>query len=282
MSREGIDIFSAEEVKIEEYAYSVSSRQSFTLVFITSGTGHVMIGEHQYSFKSGKFFLLNTSLVYEFHAHKASIIVIRCPLNLIDQVRTEADRIETCENLNKLNYITNNYHSQAGCVFRDDEDLNFATVLIQNILREYTSFQIHKDYLIIRQSISILLNLVARNLTMSDTRELNENSTEFLVMKIITYIQQHIKDPELTKVSVIAREFDLSKTYFGEFFKKNVGISYQSYVLEYRLKLVDTRLKFSTMRLKEIAAEFNFNDESHLSRTFKKYRGISPSQYRNS
>ncbi|MBT2622235.1 AraC family transcriptional regulator [Chryseobacterium sp. ISL-6] len=281
MSREGIDIFSVQEKELNDQTFSVNSRQSFTIVFIKAGKGSVNVDEHHYDFKTGKFFLLNTSLIYHFYAQKASLIVIQCPLHFIDQIRTEADRIETCENLNKLNYISNNYHSKAGCIFRNNEDLQFATLLIYNILREYRSIS-NKDYLIIQQSISILLNLVARNLILSDTKEVNENSTEFLVMKIISYVQQHIKDPEKTKVTVIAQQFDLSKTYFGEFFKKNVGVAYQSYLLEYRLKLVDTRLKFSTMRLKEIAAEFSFNDESHLSKTFKKHRGLSPSEYRKS
>ena len=279
MSREGIDTFLVQETEIKDHTLSISSRHSFTMVFIKTGTGSVNVDGHQYDFKSGKFFLLSTSLIYHFNAQNARIILIQCPLHFIDQIRTEADCIETCENLNKLNYIANNYHSKAGCIFRSDDDLQFASVLIQNIVREYIS-PYNRDYLIIRQSISILLNLVARNLILSDTEELKENSSEFMVMKIISYVQQHIKDPEKTKVSIIAQEFGLSKTYFGEFFKKNVGVAYQSYLLDYRLKLVDTRLKFSTMRLKEIAAEFNFNDESHLSKTFKKHRGLSPSQYR--
>lgn len=280
MSREGIDIFSVHEQEIKDQTLLVDSRQSFTMVFIKSGSGSVHVDEYQYDFKAGKFFLLNTIQTYHFYAQKACLMVIKCPLQFIDQIRTEADRIETCENLNKLNYIANNYHSHAGCIFRDHEDMQFAEVLIQNIKREHSSPL--KDYLIIRQSISILLNLIARNLILSETTGLNENSSEFLVMKIISYVQQYIKDPEKTKVTLIAQHFGLSKTYFGEFFKKNVGKSYQSYLLEYRLNLVDTRLKFSTMRLKEIAFELNFNDESHLSKTFKKYRGMSPSQYRKS
>ncbi|ASK29637.1 AraC family transcriptional regulator [Chryseobacterium sp. T16E-39] len=279
MGREGIDIFSVQKKEIDT-TLSISSRQSFTMVFVKEGKGIVKVDHHQYDFRTGKFFLLNTSANYHFYAEKASLIIIQCPLHFIDQIRTEADRIETCENLNKLNYIVNNYHSHAGCIFRNTEDLQFAEVLIENILREYIVLS-NKDYLIIRQSISILLNLVARNLILSDTEELNENSTEFLIMKVITYVQQYIKDPEKTKVSFVAQRFGLSKTYFGEFFKKNVGVSYQSYLLAYRLKLVDTRLQFSTMRLKEIAEELGFNDESHLSKTFKKHRGISPSQYRN-
>ncbi|WP_431217443.1 helix-turn-helix domain-containing protein [Puia sp. P3] len=48
----------------------------------------------------------------------------------------------------------------------------------------------------------------------------------------------------------------------------------------YRLRLVETRLRYSTMRMSEIVDELGFTDESHLNRVFKKYRGLSPSAFR--
>lgn len=281
MGREGIDIFAVNKVQlIDQEYYDVNSKQSFVMVFVRQGAGTVDVGDHQYVFKKNKLFVMKAGLLYRFVSKRASLVIIRCPIDFVDQIRVEADRIETCDNLNKLNYISNNYHSKAGCIFRSDDDLNFAIALIDNLLREY-EVSIHQNYLIIRQSIAILLSLIARNLIMSDTKELEENSTDFLVMKVVSYIQQHIKDVELVKVTCIAGHFGISKNYFGEFFKKNVGVSYQNYLLDYRLKLVETRLRFSNMRLKEIAHELNFNDESHLSKLFKKHRGVTPSHYRN-
>jgi AraC-like DNA-binding protein len=34
------------------------------------------------------------------------------------------------------------------------------------------------------------------------------------------------------------------------------------------------------MRINEIVYELNFTDESHLNRIFKKYRGVSPTEFR--
>jgi AraC-like DNA-binding protein len=34
------------------------------------------------------------------------------------------------------------------------------------------------------------------------------------------------------------------------------------------------------MRINEIAHEFNFTDESHLNRLFKKYKGMNPTEFR--
>lgn len=279
MARVGIDVFSVEKVAVCGRELRVASKQAFTLIFIQEGKGILTVADYQYPFSAGKLFLVDARFEYCFDADLAVAVIIRCPLSFIDQVRLEADRIETCDNLNKLNYIAYNYHSQAGCVFRSQNDLTFAAILIENIVREYNE-QPFKDYLIIRQSIAILFNLVARNLINSDTAALEEHRGEHLVMKIITYIQQHIKEPELTRIAKMAQYFKVSKNYFGEYFKKNIGVSYQDYLLDYRLKLVETRLQFSTMRLKEIASELRFNDESHLSKSFKKHRGMTPTAFR--
>lgn len=54
----------------------------------------------------------------------------------------------------------------------------------------------------------------------------------------------------------------------------------RQYITGYKLKLVESRLRYSDLRMGEIVAELGFTDESHLNRTFKKYRGMSPSVYR--
>jgi len=48
------------------------------------------------------------------------------------------------------------------------------------------------------------------------------------------------------------------------------------------MRLVETRLLHSDMRMNEIVFEFNFTDESHLSRTFKRYKGMSPTEFKKS
>ncbi|WP_223829261.1 helix-turn-helix transcriptional regulator [Elizabethkingia anophelis] len=99
-------------------------------------------------------------------------------------------------------------------------------------------------------------------------------------MKIITYIQQYVKDKEKLRIPIIAEHFRISENYFGEYFKQQTGISYQDYLLDYRLKLVENYLRHSSIRLSEIAYELQFSDESHLSKLFKKHRGVTPGEYR--
>lgn len=258
----------------------LKTKAFLSLVYVLKGRGTLTYDERTITFGESKLFIIPQHQLYHFDSSDAQLIVIECPIEFIDKIRLEADRIESCENLYKLQYISNNFHARAGCVFRNKDDECFAETLILQIAKEYKNKT--DDYLIIRNCISILLNLIARNIIESETSDLSQNRTAFSIMKIITYIQEHIKDKDKTRIQVIADHFGISRNYFGEYFKQHTGVSYQDYLLDYRLRLVETYLKYSSVRLSEIAYELQFSDESHLSKLFKKYRNMTPKEYRKS
>ncbi|WP_312285963.1 AraC family transcriptional regulator [Chryseobacterium gleum] len=264
------------ELKGEEIMFKTKTFLSF--VYVVRGKGTLRYDERSITFSQGKLFIIPQQEAYCFQSGGSRLISIQCPVEFIDRIRLEADRIESCENLYKLQYISHNYHARAGCVFRNKNDEQFAETLVLQIANEFKNKA--DDYLIIRNCMSILLNLIARNILQSETSDLQENRKAFSIMKIIAYIQQHIKDREKTGIQVIADHFGISGNYFGEYFKQQTGISYQDYLLDYRLKLVETYLKYSSVRLSEIAYELQFSDESHLSKLFKKHKGVTPGKYR--
>ncbi|UTX49250.1 AraC family transcriptional regulator [Chryseobacterium sp. MA9] len=272
---EGIDV---REITLKEGETAFKTKTFLSFIYIVKGKGTLAYDDRSIDFSQGKLFIIPQQEVYRFQSEAAQLISIQCPIEFIDKIRLEADRIESCENLYKLQYISNNYHAKAGCVFRNRNDEHFAETLILQITSEFKNKA--EDYLIIRNCMSILLNLIARNIIQSETSDLQENRKAFSIMKIITYIQQHIKDREKTGIQIIAEHFGISGNYFGEYFKQQTGVSYQDYLLDYRLKLVETYLKYSSIRLSEIAYELQFSDESHLSKLFKKYRGVTPGEYR--
>lgn len=272
---EGIEV---KEMQLEGKALSFKTKDFLSFVYVVKGEGDLTYDERSIRFSAGKLFIIPQQEFYHFASSDAALILIQCPIEFIDKIRLEADRIESCENLYKLQYISNNYHARAGCVFRNKNDEHFAETIILQIANEFKNKA--DDYLIIRNCISILLNLIARNIIQSETSDLQENRKAFSIMKIITYIQQNIKDREKTGIQVIADHFGISGNYFGEYFKQQTGISYQDYLLDYRLKLVETYLKYSSIRLSEIAYELQFSDESHLSKLFKKHRGLTPGAFR--
>ncbi len=59
-----------------------------------------------------------------------------------------------------------------------------------------------------------------------------------------------------------------------------MGQSVKEYIDAYRLKLIESRLKFSPSSVKEIAGDFGFNDLSHFNKFIKKHTGVNPRDYR--
>ncbi|MFP3599093.1 helix-turn-helix domain-containing protein [Chryseobacterium sp. SIMBA_029] len=273
-----VERIEVKELRVKNEAIALKTKAFLSFVYVAAGTGKLVYEDHTITFTKNKLFMIPQHQLYHFTSEDAELIVIECPVEFIDRIRMEADRIESCENLYKLQYISNHYHARAGCIFRNRDDERLAEMLILQIAREYRSAA--DDYLIIRNCISILLNLIARNLIESETSDLQKNTKAFSIMKIITYIQQHIKDKEKTRIQEVAAHFGISKNYFGEYFKQQTGVAYQDYLLDYRLKLVETYLRYSSVRLAEIAYDLQFSDESHLSRLFKKHKGMTPGEYR--
>ncbi len=98
--------------------------------------------------------------------------------------------------------------------------------------------------------------------------------------KLISFIHENIYNREKLAVKSIAECFHISPRYFSNYFKRHFDISYQEYLDTYRVALIEKRLDIGGLKLKQIAQEFGFTDVSHLSKTFKKVKGINPKDYK--
>ena len=147
---------------------------------------------------------------------------------------------------------------------------------VEALIREKENDSPHRDQ-IIQQLINTIISYAARNLTLQEKEVFKGQISG--VMPVINYLHQHIFEPEKLKVSNISRTFNLSPKYVGSILK-TYRESLQQYIMLYKLKLIESRLKYTDMRISEIAFEFGFTDQSHLNRIFKKYKGTVPSAYR--
>jgi YesN/AraC family two-component response regulator len=83
---------------------------------------------------------------------------------------------------------------------------------------------------------------------------------------MLLHIRQHINHSEKLRVDYLASQFNLSANYVGEYFRKFTGESLQHYITQYKIRLTQQRLAYSTLTVSQIANELGFTDESHLSR----------------
>lgn len=81
-------------------------------------------------------------------------------------------------------------------------------------------------------------------------------------------------------LAYIARSLNLSYVCFARHFKGYTGSTPSDYIAKERMKLARKFLLESDLLIKDIAAACGFDNEYYFSNFFKKYNGISPSEFR--
>ncbi|MGG1639188.1 response regulator transcription factor [Paenibacillus sp. NRS-1760] len=100
------------------------------------------------------------------------------------------------------------------------------------------------------------------------------------VRRIKPYVETRYQE-DLSLQSVADR-FDIDKYQLSRAFKQEFGVNYWAYVIQVRMIKAAELLVGTNWRNNHIAEHIGFLDESHFSRAFKKYFGVTPKEYRAS
>ncbi|CAI9677792.1 AraC family transcriptional regulator [Elizabethkingia anophelis] len=262
--------YDLELLEIHNYEAKPHKNTFFEMVFVLDGSGFQIINDHQLPYAPDKLFLIFPQDKHSFQIDSFSRFFF---------IRFNNDYLKTqnSQNIRELEYIFNSHNHLPGCILKTVNDKPLIRAAVEALIREKENNSPHRDQ-IIQQLINTIISYAARNLTLQEKEVFKGQISG--VMPVINYLHQHIFEPEKLKVSNIARTFNLSPKYVGEYFKKHTGESLQQYIMLYKLKLIESRLTYTDMRISEIAFEFGFTDQSHLNRIFKKYKGTVPSAYR--
>lgn len=98
------------------------------------------------------------------------------------------------------------------------------------------------------------------------------------IYNITEYIDRHSN--ESLKVSALAKQCNMSYSYFAKSFHRLYGQSCKKYIETLRLSKAEDMLLFTSFDLNYISQETGFSDCSHLIHSFKEKHGITPHQYR--
>ncbi len=97
------------------------------------------------------------------------------------------------------------------------------------------------------------------------------------------FVRLIIEDHSLNKeVSYYASKLGVSPKYLTNLVKSVSGQSARDWIVYYTLIEIKALLRESAMDLKTIVARVDFPDQSTLSRFFRHYTGMTPTQYRKS
>lgn len=99
---------------------------------------------------------------------------------------------------------------------------------------------------------------------------------------LLRHIVQFIRDNLNEKLTIkeLHNEACMSKTSFYRYFKRELGISPNDFVIKERIKKAKALLREESLQINQVSYESGFDDCNYFIRAFKKQEGITPKQYR--
>ena len=243
----------------------------FEMVFVLEGEGKQIIKNYKLPYSKNKLFLIFPQDEHSFEIDTpGKLFFLRFNETYL--------KTQSKEWVRKMEFIFHNHNHLPGCILKTITDKPLVRALVEALIREKTNPQPQQDE-VLKQLINTIITIAARNILLQET-VIPKNKNSVHSQPLISYIHQYIYEPKMLTTKALAKHFNFSVTYISEYFKTQTGNSLQEYITAYKLKLIETRLRYTDMQINDIVYELGFNDASHMNRIFKKYKGISPREYR--
>lgn len=219
-----------------------------------------------------------------------------------EKIRYEWSLYFPFDKIEKLsNYITNG-------------KLNEGKEIISEMLKENANRNIHHHQMTHIAKTMFLYMLRHANGTANADNQMYQLEQQFLgkidsaygyidmenaLIEVAKYLAKHSKSEESNKLNPgfisqyielhymenlylddISEVVETSSKYFSSYFKKTFGINYVEYLNKVRLSHAKELLKDTLLSIGEIGEKTGYLNSSTFTTTFKKYFGISPSEYR--
>lgn len=257
--------------------YREHHHTEFEISVFKSGKGVYTVGNKQYEFQNGDIFMFSSDEV-----HCITDISADEPLDLIN-VHFEPRFIWSAgNNLFDLKFLKIFFERNEKFENRLDRQ-NPSTTKIRNIL-----FEMEKEFaekrpeheLMIKVELLKLLVTAIRGYDYVKTDSSFSAKTQSLLSleKAMNYIDENLVS--IINLETLARNANMSKTYFCTIFKKLNGISPWDYITIKRIEKSVKTLKNSQETVLEIALKCGFNNTANFNRAFKKVTGKVPRDYR--
>jgi len=241
------------------------------LVYINGGCGKRQIGSHLSHFTDGDLLLIGSNLPHcgftdQTTGNKRETIVQMKP----DFLGTDFFALPEMKHIEKLFSI-----SAGGIVFYGRTKKRIGDKL--ELLEHQTDFQRLLSILGILNELGQsdeykILNAEGYSLKadVKDNDRLNQ---------VFNHVRTHFKED--VKLEEVADLVSMTVPSFCRYFKKITNKTFTQFVNECRLVHASELLAEQPLSITEVCYESGFNNFSHFHKSFKKFTGQTPSEYRN-
>lgn len=149
-------------------------------------------------------------------------------------------------------------------------------------MAEIANYQYGRELVLQANIYELLMNII--RLWLADGMVIDNRfipqTEDHTIDNITEYIDLFLS--ENLRVADIAEQCGLSYSCFAKKFHEQYGMSCKQYIEKMRFYKAEEFLIFTDFDLNYISQETGFSDCSHFIKNFKKYKGVTPKQFRSS
>ncbi|MDD6035894.1 MAG: response regulator [Lachnospiraceae bacterium] len=201
-------------------------------------------------------------------------------INVIDDVNPDIVFVDICmpfmNGIEFTRVATTRYPDLMVIVLTGFDDFEYARQCVSLPVVEYMLKPIvRKD---VEKILKKVVEKIDKRKTESEIVEAEEEGiNSYEVQQIAIYLRENYKDSTINLTSV-AQQFGFNACYLSRKFKREMGMSFLEYLMKCRMERA-IELKKSSYKMFETANEVGIPDPNYFGRCFKKYTGISYSEY---
>ncbi|MEM9001520.1 MAG: AraC family transcriptional regulator [Bacteroidota bacterium] len=241
----------------------------FELVYIKNGSGVLRIENKNVLYQSGVLVFLGGNIPHSDFGNK----VYKNNVEVVIQF--------TEEFVNEKLGIFPELHAIKKLVAKSNQVFVFGDTVKNTLGQAFESFESLGNQDKLLKLLTILGRLSQSedyNLLFAPTTEVGCKPNEVKRLEeIFGYINIHYS--KNIKVEEIATKVGLTPNSFSRFFKKMTQRKFMDFVNEFRIRKAMESFNETQHSIMETMYENGFNDPSYFSRQFKKYQGVTPSEY---
>lgn len=147
---------------------------------------------------------------------------------------------------------------------------------ISNLFRKIFAVWVSKNEGYYFECLSLLYKIFAE---LQKHNYIPENQYDTIKIAL-RYIEENFLKENIS-VSFLAQKCGISESYLKKLFIKKSGLSPVKYIIQLKINHACDLLRAGTYTITEISEICGYDDVGYFSRQFKKYTGITPTEFKN-
>lgn len=239
-----------------KHSYGPAIRDHYLIHFVTKGCGKFYIDDLTFEIKENQGFLICPEDVTYYEADE------NMPWNYIwvGFNGLKAPEYIRQMGLNRYNPIINTKNSDLVCEYL-------------NKVFESTKLE-HGREIRMLGYLYLFLSLIIEESKVNQT----VNYKYEYIQKALEYIEMNYS--RSISIKNLADHVGLNRSYFSTLFKASLNLSPENFLIQYRInKACELLNQNKTLRISDVSRSVGYMDQLAFSKTFKKVKGCSPSEY---